>query len=70
MDHFVFLSEQHLRETLAEYRIHYNEARPHQGIEGIPGERDEPRAPPGDGKTRLVGKAVLDGLHHDYRLAA
>jgi putative transposase len=70
MTHFIFLSEKHLRETLTEYRVYYNEARPHQGIEGIPVELDEPRAPPGDGETRLVGKAVLGGLHHDYRLAA
>ena len=70
MNHFIFVSEQHLRKTLAEYRVYYNEARPHQGIDGIPHELEEPRAPPRDGNTRLVGKAVLGGLHHDYRLAA
>ncbi|MFT5582568.1 MAG: putative transposase [Cognaticolwellia sp.] len=70
MNHFIFVSEQHLRETLAEYRVYYNKARLHQGIEGIPGELNEPRAPPEDGKTRLVGKAVLGGLDHDCRLAA
>ena len=70
MNHFVFLSEQHLREALAEYSVYYNEGRPHQGIERIPGEFDDPRAPPGDGETKLVGKAVLGGLPHDCRLAA
>jgi len=36
LNHFIFLSEDHLRRTLAAYIACYNEDRPHQGIEGIP----------------------------------
>jgi transposase InsO family protein len=71
LNHFVFVSEAHLRRTLWEFRRFYNTARPHQGIGAIPAELDEPRVPlvllEGG---RLVGEPVLGGLHHDYRLAA
>jgi hypothetical protein len=36
LNHFLFLSEDHLRRTVLAYIAYYNEARPHQGIEGIP----------------------------------
>ena len=36
LNHFIFLSEDHLRRTVVAYIAYYNEARPHQGIEGIP----------------------------------
>jgi len=36
LNHFLFLSEDHLRRTVAAYIAYYNEGRPHQGIDGIP----------------------------------
>ena len=36
LNHFLFLSEDHLRRTVLAYIAYYNEAMPHQGIEGIP----------------------------------
>ena len=32
LDRMLILSEAHLRAVLIEYRVHYNTARPHQGI--------------------------------------
>jgi len=74
LNHFVFLSEDHLRRTVTAYVAYYNESRPHQGIEGIPEcGPGLPRAPSPtnrDGPINFVARPVLRGLHHDYRLAA
>ena len=74
LNHFIFLSEDHLRRTVVAYITYYNEGRPHQGIEGIPEcGPGLPRATPpgtGDGPIKFVAHPVLGGLHHDYRLAA
>jgi putative transposase len=32
LDRMLILGERHLRSVLAEYQVHYNTARPHQGI--------------------------------------
>jgi putative transposase len=47
LDRGLIVSERHLRAVLAEYQVHYNTARPHQGIaQRVPdGEHDAPRAP-------------------------
>jgi len=71
--HFVFLSERHLRRTVAEYVTWHNGARAHQGINDIPdvtAGRLPPRRPPPVDASRLVGHPVLGGLAHDYELAA
>ena len=74
LNHFLFLSEDHLRRTVLAYIAYYNEARPHQGIEGIPEFGPGlPRATlqeTGDMPIRAVAHPVLGGLHHDYRRAA
>ncbi len=74
LNHFIFLSEDHLRRTVLAYIAYYNEGRPHQGIEGIPEFGPGcPRAnPQGPGKVRSRSwhTLVLGGLHHDYRRAA
>jgi transposase InsO family protein len=46
LDRMLILSEAHLHAVLIEYQVHYNSARPHQGIaQRIPGgDREVPRA--------------------------
>jgi len=74
LNHFIFMSEDHLRRTVSTYITYYNGARPHQGIEGIPecgpGLPRVSRPATGDGPIKFVAHPVLGGLHHDYRLAA
>ncbi len=73
MDHFIFFSEGHLHRTATRYRIYYNEARPHQGIRGIPNHGPGcglSRDGPPDESSKLIAEPVLGGLHHDYRFAA
>ena len=74
LNHFIFLSEKHLRRTVVAYITYYNESRPHQGIEGIPecgpGLPRATRSGTGPGPIKVVARPVLDGLHHDYRIAA
>ena len=54
---------------LKEYVSYFNQARLHQGIaQRIPAPMV---SPPGEPKAgRLMAFPVLNGLHHDYRLAA
>ena len=55
LDRMLILSEAHLRAVLIEYQVHYNTARPHQGIaQRVPGNKcqssrrhsSQPRCPP------------------------
>ena len=73
LNHFIFLSEDHLRRTVVAYITYYNEGRPHQGIDGIPEfGAGSPRATPqksGDSLNKIIARPVLGGLHHDYRRA-
>ena len=73
-DHFIFFSEAQLQGTTMEFVAYHNEARPHQGIRGIPacgpGKGLERPDLPDEGTARLVARPILGGLHHDYRLAA
>jgi hypothetical protein len=42
LDRMLILDERHLRAVLTEYRVHYNTARPHQGIaERVPDEEPD-----------------------------
>ena len=69
LNHFIFLSEDHIRKVVAEYVSYYNHARPHQSLHAIPDPYPELReSPPEEGK--LVALPVLGGIRHDYRLAA
>ena len=74
LNHFFFLSEDHLRRTVSAYVAYYSEGRPHQGIQGIPHYGPGlPRAPSStspESPIKMVARPVLSGLHHDYRLAA
>jgi hypothetical protein len=73
LDRVLVLGEQHLRAVLTEYQVHYNFARPHQGIaQRVP---DAARAAPplamADLDTwRIHRKPVLSGLINEYMHAA
>jgi putative transposase len=69
LDRVLILGERHLRAVLTEYQVHYNTARPHQGIaQHVPdGERDVPRATVTDPDTQQIRrKPVLSGLINEY----
>jgi hypothetical protein len=65
--------EAHLRTVLAEYQVHYNTARPHQGIaQRVPdGERDGGHRTVADlDRGSIHRKPVLGGLINEYSRAA
>ena len=69
----LIFSEAHLRAVLIEYRVHYNAARPHQGIAQRVPDRD--REAPGVTAAsldvrRIHRKPVLGGLIKEYSRAA
>jgi transposase InsO family protein len=67
LDHFVILSETHLRRLLHRYVAYYNAVRPHQALDN---NSPRPREvhPPALG--RVVATPQVDGLHHFYQRAA
>ncbi len=69
LDHILVFGDQHLYRVIREYVSYFNRARPHQGItQQIPEGR--PSVPEKQGKAKIIAFPVLNGLHHDYRLAA
>ena len=74
LEHFIFLSDDHLRRTTAEFSSYYNSFRPHQGLMGIPAPQEPPGQVvptcPGVRRAHLISRPILGGLHHDYSLAA
>jgi transposase InsO family protein len=73
LDCVLIVGESHLRAVLAEYRVHYNTARPHQGIaERVPdGRHDDGRLTvAGLDRRRVLRKPVLGGLVNEYAPAA
>jgi transposase InsO family protein len=69
LDHILVLGEQQLYRVIREYVEYFNRARPHQGIgQKIPD--GAPAAPDGGKKGKIIASPILNGLHHDYRLAA
>ena len=68
LDHLIVINERHLRRVLVEYVEHYNMMRPHRSL-GLdaPAGRLPTHHFPG---ARLRRRAVLGGLHHEYRWAA
>jgi putative transposase len=73
LDRVLILSEAHLRTILAEYQVHYNTARPHQGIaQRVPGgEHDGSLLTVADlDRERIHRKPVLGGLINEYSRAA
>jgi putative transposase len=73
LDRVLILAERHLRAVLAEYQVHYNTARPHQGIaQRVPdGEHDGSHITVTDlDRERIRRKPVLGGLINEYVRAA
>ena len=73
LDRVLILGEGHLRTILAEYQVHYNTARPHQGIaQRVPGsEHDGDHITATDlDRERIHRKPVLGGLINEYARAA
>jgi putative transposase len=73
LDRMLILNQAHLRAVLAEYQVHYNTARPHQGIgQRVPG-RDHgvPSAVEVNlDAQRIHRRPVLSGLINEYSRAA
>ena len=73
LDRLLVLGEAHLRTILAEYQVHYNTTRPHQGIaQRIPdGEHDGGHLTVADlDRERIHRRPVLGGLINEYSRAA
>ena len=74
LDRVLILGEGHLRAVLAEYQVHYNTARPHQGIaQRVPdgGGHDDGHLAVADlDRERILRKPVLGGLINEYARAA
>jgi putative transposase len=73
LNRMLILGERHLRTVLAEYHLHYNTARPHQGIaQRVPdAEHDALRPTVTDvDRQRIRRKPVLGGLINEYTHAA
>jgi putative transposase len=73
LDRMLILSEAHLRTILADYQVHYNMARPHQGIaQRVPdGEHNGSLLTVADfERERIHRKPVLGGLINEYSRAA
>ena len=72
LDRVLILGEGHLHVVLAEYQVHYNTARPHQGIaQRVPGRNDSGHLTSADlDGRRILRKPVLGGLINEYAPAA
>ena len=68
LDPLIVINERHLRRILDEYVQHYNTMRPHRSL-GLDAPEGRPPTHPVPG-ARLQRRAVLGGLHHEYRWAA
>ncbi len=65
LDHLLVISQRHLEVLLTEYVCHYNEARPHRGLDLEP---PLPRSATSGGK--IICRDVLGGVVHEYERAA
>ena len=70
LDWTLALGRRHLERVLRVYADHYNEARPHRGLDlRMPRPRLDPPRRPAQG-VRVPRRDVLGGLIHEYKLAA
>ena len=73
LDRVLILGEAHLQAVLAEYQVHYNRARPHQGIaQRVPDDEHDGGhlAVAGIDRDRIYRRPVLSGLINEYSRAA
>jgi putative transposase len=73
LDRVLILGEGHLRTILADYQVHYNTARPHQGTaQRVPGSEHEVGRPAVTDldRRRILRRPVLGGLINEYADAA
>jgi hypothetical protein len=72
LDRLLIVNEQHLRRVLTGYLMHYNTARPHRALGQLSaGQADgRPPEPINLAEVRICRKQVLDGLTHEYYVAA
>ena len=74
LDFLIPVGEKHLRRILKKWVTHYNRGRPHSSLgPGIPdpevgGRRVQPCGHYLPIDHQVVAKAILGGLHHEYRL--
>ena len=61
LDHFVILSEAHLRRILGAYAAYYNVSRTHRSLD-----KDAPFSRPVQRAGSIHSHAILGGLHHHY----
>jgi len=61
VDHFVVLSEAHLRRILRAYAGYYNDIRTHRSLD-----KDAPVSRPVQRTGIISSHAILGGLHHHY----
>jgi putative transposase len=69
LDQMLIWNLRHLRWVLSEFIGWYNQSRVHQGLNGIPNP-DPAIVGPKPKSGKLIAIPVLNGLPHDYRLAA
>jgi Integrase core domain len=72
LDRLLIVNEYHLRQVLTEYLRHYNTARPRRAFDQLtPTQADtRPPEPVNLAKHRIRQKQVLQGLTHEYYVAA
>lgn len=75
LDFLIPLNERHLRGILKEWVSHYNQGRPHASLgPGFPEPSEASPITPSHHRhhlakdCRVVARAILGGLHHEYRL--
>ena len=67
LDHLLVVSQRHLEALLAGYVCHYNEARPHRGLDLDPPLPRPAISTTSDGK--VIRRDVLGGIVHEYERA-
>jgi putative transposase len=74
LDYLIPINDRHLKLILREFVVHYNRGRPHSSLgPGIP-EPPQATAPASGDRHKLpegccvAKRAILAGLHHEYRL--
>jgi putative transposase len=70
LDWTLVLGRRHLERVLREYVAHYNERRPHRGLDRRPPDPPPDSAAATSAQRAVRRRDVLGGLIHEYQLAA